>query len=278
MACWDLRVQPVPAVPPAGGRGRGGESEGREGGAGQPQEQQEQSPFGAGCGGGGGGFGGGRGFGGGGGVPGPFVLPGTYHVSLIVDGTAIESKPLRVLGDPEVVLTSAERRKMFDLAMEMHDLQRRAADVGRVLGPISQQLPAIAKTVASRTDIPADVKASFEAFNKELTAAAQRFAAGAGGGGRGGRGGGRGGGGDDQPNPIARIGAAKNGLMGGMYPTAQTMDAYTEAKAQAPKAIADGQTLVAKAVAMSAALAKHNITLKVPPRAGQSVTSPSTER
>jgi photosystem II stability/assembly factor-like uncharacterized protein len=279
MACWDLRVQPVPAPPP-GGRGRGGES---EGGARPPQasagedEEEEQNPFGAGCVGGSGGFGGGRGFGGGGAIPGPLVLPGTYNVSLIVDGKTIETKPLRVLGDPEVILTSAERKRMFDMALEMHDLQRRAADVARVLVPINQQLPAIAKTIASRTDIPEDVKASFEAFNTELTAASQRFAAGAGGGGRGGRGGGRGAG-DDQPNPIARIGAAKNGLMGGMHPTAQTMDAYAEAKAQAPKAIADGRTLVAKASAMSAALAKHNITLKVPPQAGQSVTSPSTQR
>jgi photosystem II stability/assembly factor-like uncharacterized protein len=276
MACWDLRVQPVPAPPPAGGRGRGGTSEGRAGGA-QPaqasedDEEEQQNPFGAGCGGGGGGFGGGRGFGGGGGAPGPFVLPGTYNVSLIVDGKTIETKPLRVLGDPEVVLTSAERRKMFDMAMEMHDLQRRAADVARVLGPINQQLPGIAKTIASRADIPADVKASFEAFNKELTAAAQRFAAAAGGGGRGGRGGR--GGGDAQPNPIARIGAAKNGLMGGMQATAQTMEAYTEAKAQAPKAIADGTALVTKAVAMSETLAKHNITLKMPPSATTSTTS-----
>jgi uncharacterized membrane protein YgcG len=243
------------------------------------------NPFGAGCGGGGGfggGGGGGRGGGGGGGNPGPFVLAGTYNVSLVVDGKTIETKPLRVLSDPEVVLTSVERKKMFDMAMEMHDLQRRAAETANVLGPINQQLPEIAKTIASRTDVPADVKSSFEAFNKEMTAAMQRFAAAAGGGGRGGGGGGGGGGGRGgggaEPNPLARIAVAKNGLMAGMPATAQTLQAYTDAKAQAPKAIADADALVAKAAAVSATLAKHNITLKVPPAAAKSTTSPSTQR
>ena len=35
-------------------------------------------------------------------------------------------KPLRVVGDPEVVLTEAQRKQLFDMAMEMHDLQKRA--------------------------------------------------------------------------------------------------------------------------------------------------------
>ena len=79
-ACWDLRVQPVPAAAPVGrggdqaGRGgdqagRGGDQAGRGGAAEQGgrggNQNQPANPFGAGCG-GGGGFGGGSGFGGGG--------------------------------------------------------------------------------------------------------------------------------------------------------------------------------------------------------------------
>jgi photosystem II stability/assembly factor-like uncharacterized protein len=275
-ACWDLRVQPAPSPVggDAGGRGRGGQGGGGGGRGGD--EQPAQNPFGAGCGGGGGGGGGGFG-GGGGGNPGPFVLAGTYNVALVVDGKTIETKPLRVSGDPEVVLTSIERKKMYDMAMEMHDLQRRATDVANTLTPINQQLPEIAKTIASRTDIPADVKTSFEAFNKELSTTVQRLAAAAGGGGGrgGGGGGGRGGGASTEPNPLARIGVAKNGLMGGMPATADTMKAYTDAKAQAPKALAEAEALTAKATALSATLAKHNITLKVPPPAAKTSTPPS---
>jgi hypothetical protein len=201
------------------------------------------------------------------------VPAGTYNVSLIVDGKTVEAKPLRVEADPEVVLTSAERRKMFDMAMEMHDLHRRAAEVGNLLVPINRQLPEIAKTMSGRSDVPADVKAAFEAFTKEMSAAVQRFAAAAGGG-RGGRGGGPG----AEANPIARIGVAKNGLMAGMPATAQTMQAYTEAKTQAPKAIAEATALAAKAAVMSETLARHKITLTVPPAATKSTTSPSSPR
>jgi photosystem II stability/assembly factor-like uncharacterized protein len=262
-ACWDLRVQPGPAPTGLGRGGQGGGGrQGPSAGSGQAQQQATPSPWGAGCpGGSGGGFGGFGGFGGGAaGIPGPFVLAGSYNVSLLVDGKVVDTKPLRVTGDPEVVLTSVERKKMYDMAMEMHDLQRRATEIANVLGPINQQLPAIAKTIEGRSDLPADVKASFEAFNKEMTAAVQRFAAAAGGGGRGG---GRGGGADAN-NPLARIGVAKNGLMAGMSATAATMQAYNDAKAQAPKALADAQALVSKAQALSATLAKHNITLTVP--------------
>jgi photosystem II stability/assembly factor-like uncharacterized protein len=285
-ACWDLRVQPAPA--PAGlgggnqGRGRGGEGgqgggRGPATGSGQAGDQQQAAnPFGAGCG-GGGGFGFGGFGGGGGGNPGPFVLPGTYNVALIVDGKTIETRPLKVMGDPDIVLTSLERKKMYDMAMEMHELQRRVAEVANQLIPVNQQLPEIAKTIAGRSDIPADVKTSFEAFNKEMTATVQRFAAGGGGRGGGG-GGGFGGGGTTEPNPIARVAIAKNGLMAGMPATASVTQAYNDAKTQAPKAIADAQALATKAAAMSATLAKHNITLKVPPAPAKPTTSSAAVR
>ena len=142
-ACWDLRVQPVPA--PAGAAGRGGDAAGRGGAAEQGGRGGAQtppvSPFGAGCGGGGGGFGGGGFGGGGGGNPGPYVLPGVYNVSLVVDGKSIETRPLRVMADPEVSLTEVERKRMYDMAMEMHDLQRRVSDVNSAFTAVNRQIP-----------------------------------------------------------------------------------------------------------------------------------------
>ncbi len=199
-ACWDLRVQPVPA--PAGGRGgdaagRGaaGEQGGRRGGAGEQggrggAQNQPPNPFGAGCGGGGGGFGGGGGgFGFGGGAnPGPYVLPGVYNVSLIVDGKSIETRPLRVMADPEVSLTEVERKRMYDMAMEMHDLQKRVSDVNSAFTAVNRQIPAIQKTMEGRSDLPADVKTSFESADKSLLEMTAKLAPPA--GGRGGGGGG----------------------------------------------------------------------------------------
>ena len=124
----------------------------------------------------------------------------------------------------------------------------------------------LTKEIADRKDVPADVKASFDSFSKELTAFAPKFAAAA--GGRGGGGGAAGGpgapGAAAQTSVLTRIGQAKNGLMGGMSPTEQVTKAYNDSKAQAPKAFADANALFAKAATLSAALAKYNLKLDAP--------------
>jgi photosystem II stability/assembly factor-like uncharacterized protein len=280
-ACWDLRVQPVPAATTGrqggtagrgGGGGAGGGGAGAGGGAGGGGGrggQQTPSPFGAGCVTGGGGFGGFGGFGGG--NPGPYVLPGVYNVSLIVDGKTIETKPLRVADDPEVVLTSVERKKLFDMAMEMHELQRRGAETANALTPLNTKVTELAPQVSANTNIPAEVKASFDQFSKDLSVMIAKFAQPAGGRGFGGGGGGGGGGaagggrgGAANESVMAQAAQAKNGLMGGMWPTEQTMKAYGETKTKMPKTIADANALLVKAQALSAQLAKYDVTLPVP--------------
>jgi hypothetical protein len=204
----------------------------------------------------------------------------------------VETKPLKVVADPDVALTAIERKKLYDMAMEMHDLQRVATDISGALTPLNTRMGEIGKEIASRNDIPADVKASVDGFTKELAAVMPKFAAG--GGGRGG-----------QPSPAAtagqagagaaatagqagagaapaagqagqagqappvvsvagRITQAKNGMMGGMWPTAQTTRAYDDAKAMAPKAFTEANAVIAKAAALSATLAKHKLTLAAP--------------
>jgi hypothetical protein len=264
-ACWDLRVQPLPA---AGGRGQAatgrGAEQGRQGG---PGGSAAQSPFGAGCGapGGGGGRGG---FGGGGGNPGPYVLAGTYNISLVVDGKTVDTKPLKVMSDPQVVLTEAERKKLYDMAMEMHELQRRGTEVASGVASLNTRLPELAKEAGSKADLPADLKSSIESLQKEVAALAPRLVlagggrGGFGGGGGGGGGGGRGGGATD--NLVARLAQAKTGLMGGMWPTESVMRAYTDSKAQVPKAIEEANSLFTRAATLGSALTRHNLTLTAP--------------
>jgi photosystem II stability/assembly factor-like uncharacterized protein len=250
-ACWDLRVQPVPAPPPQEGRGRGrGGAEGQGAGG----QAQEVSPAGAGCpvppppGGGG--------FGGGAATAGPLVLGGVYNVSLIVDGKTVDTKPLRVSDDPDVVLTSADRRRQFDLAMEMHALQPRITDASTAHASLTRQLNEMVTAIAARNDVSADVKASVEAIKNELAALAPRLTApaGRGGGGRGGQ----------TESLTAKLGQAKNGLMGGMVVGEQATRAYTEVRAQAPKAFADLNATIAKATSLAATVSKYNLTLTVP--------------
>jgi photosystem II stability/assembly factor-like uncharacterized protein len=258
-ACWDLRVQPAPA-PVGTGRGAQGGRQGGEapaGGGGRGGQNQAASPFGAGCGGGGGGGGGGFG-GAGGGNAGPYVLGGVYSVALVVDGKTVDTKPLRVLSDPEVVLTESERKKLFDMAMEIHTLQVRAAEAANELTPFNARLAELAKEVAERNDIPTDVKTSVETLGKDVAALTPKLTApaafGRGGGGRGGA----------ADSPIARAGQAKNGLMGGMWPTEQTMKAYADAKAQLPKAIAEANAAFSRGATLSSSLAKFNMALTAP--------------
>jgi len=252
VACWDLRVQPVP--PPSGAaQGGGREGGGRQGGAAPAQAGEQPDPFGAGCGGGGAGGGGGRG--GGGATAGPFVLPGTYQVSLLVDGKTIATKPLKVIGDPEVALTDAERTMLFNRAMELHELQQRAMAVSARLAPLNAQAQNAAKELAGRSDVPAAVKTQFEAFKKELDAVMPKFITQI----APGRGGFGGGGGAPSPNVITRIGQAKGGMMGGMMPTEATMKAYADVKTMTPASIAEAEAVLAKLPAVSAALAKYDI-------------------
>ena len=247
-ACWDLRVQPAPAPPPA---------EGGRAGRGQNPQNQEPSPYGAACpplnpvGGGGGGFGGG-----GPQLGGPYVIGGVYTVALIVDGKTVDSKPLRVADDPEVVLTSADRKRQYDMAMEMHALQPKVTEVGTAFGSLNRQVNELTTTAASRSDVPADVKGQLESFKKELDALAPRLAPPQGGRGGGGRG--------NNESLAGKVGQAKNGFMSGMVAGEQSMRAYTEVKSQTPKAIAEINAVLAKATTLGAALAKYNLTLMVP--------------
>jgi hypothetical protein len=269
-ACWDLRVQPIPAAP---GRGAGaGQRGGGERGGEQNQnpanpanpatpanqnQNQQTSPFGAGCpvenAGGGGGFGFGNN------TAGPYVPAGNYKVELIVDGKTVDSKTLRVNDDPEVILTSAERKRQYDMAMEMHALQARVNEATTAHGSLTRQLNELATALGTRNDVPADVKASFDAVKKDVDALTPKLSAP-----QGGRGGGGGGGRGNTESLPAKIGQAKNTLMGGMVVGEQTTNAYSDAKAQAPKAIADLNAAIAKASALATSLGRYNLTLTVP--------------
>ncbi len=146
---------------------------------------------------------------------------------------------------------------MYDMAMEMHDLQRRVTEVNNALSSVRSQLPAVSKTLEGRSDLPTEVKTSVAEIDKELTAMTARLAppaAGRGGGGRGAA----------ADTPASRLNQAKAGLMIGMPATSQTYDAYKRAKAEVPKTIDEARALLTKAQTVSAALAKHNITLTVP--------------
>ncbi len=260
-ACWDLRVEPGPSPAATGGRGgqQGGQGQGGPSGPGGPGGQQAVSPFGAGCPSTTGGFGGG-GFGGGA-AAGPFVLPGTYTVALVVDGKTVDTKPIRVSADPEVALTAIERKKLFDMAMEIQALQASAASAVSAFSAFNTRLAEITKELAGRKDVPADTKTAFDVYTKQVAVVAPKFTAPA--FGRGGQGGGFG-----QQGPsdyvVTKLTQAKNGLMGGMWPTEAVFDSYRNAKKDVPAAIAELNGVFAKGAAVAKALDACKVSFKIP--------------
>lgn len=141
---------------------------------------------GAGAGARGGGGGGGGGFGGG--NAGPYVLPGTYNVALMVDGKTIETKPIKVIADPEAQMNDLQHKRYNDILMDLHDMQRKGTAVQQALNSLYSQMTDVAAKVKDATNMPAAVKTQFEAFNKEFDAIRVKFGVpqAAGGGGRGG--------------------------------------------------------------------------------------------
>jgi hypothetical protein len=275
--CWDQRVEPLPAVggAPAGGGGGGGGRAGGRGASAVPGVPQPMPPVGYmaddPCGGGdGGGRGGGGGFGGfgGGGNAGPYVMPGSYTVALTAGGRTLDSKSMRIIMDPAVRLV-ADRSRWNTVAMELHDAQRRGNEVQAQLNALHPQMTDIAGKIGGMENVPASVKAQFESLNKDYQAVRVKFgvptagAAPAAGRGGGGGGGGRGGGAPDQ-NVLARVGAAKQAVMGiWESPSAAITRQAGTAQSQLSAAITEANAVLARARTVATALKAYNVTLNV---------------
>ena len=279
-ACWDLRLEPIPApAPDSAGGGRGGRG-GRGGGRGAstpavpgvpqpvPTAYTALNP----CAtlgdsattgrGGGGGFGGGGGLGG----PGPYVLPGTYTVALTSGGKVLDSKPLKITFDPDVHFAPAEQRYYNSVVADLHALQRRATATAVALNSLYPQVSGVAKKLGEKSDVPASVKSQFDALSKQIDSVRVKFGVplpapvGRGGGGGGGRGGAV-----DPENVFARTSALKQSLMGVWEPpSAASVRQYNELKLSLPKAVAEANAVLARAATVSQALKKYDVTLTVP--------------
>ena len=296
-ACWDLHVEPLPSQAGGGaGFGRGGAGAGRggrggaAGGAAEPGVGRAASnsnfipdvpaPMPAAgyepdnpCSRGGRGGGGGGGFGRGGGGQGPYVLPGAYTVALVVGGKVADSKPIKVVLDPTVQLSDVQLRRYYDVLMDLHQMQQRGEDAAQAMEPFYTQMDEIATKLPDMKNVPASVKTQFDAVKKDFDAVRVKFgvpsqAAGGRGrlGGGGGGGGGRGGFNPEaRENIVGRAGTLKGEIMAFWEPPSATeMSDYAEIKAGLPKAIADINAVYTKATPLASALAKYDLTLKVP--------------
>lgn len=275
--CWDQRVEPLPAAGPAaaagrGGAGGGGGGRGGRGGppavAGVPQPLPDvgykpNDPCSDGEGGGRGGFGG---FGGGGNA-GPQVAPGSYTVALVAGSRTLDSKPMRIIMDPEVRMTAGERATWNSLAMDLHSLQRRGNEVQDKLNQLHGQMADAAGKVKDAANVPASVKAQFDALNSAYEAVRVKFGVPSGAAAAGGRGGGGGfgRGGGSPENALAQVALAKNNVMGiWESPSAAVTRQASSARSALNAAITEANSVLSRARSMSTTLQRYSITLNVP--------------
>jgi photosystem II stability/assembly factor-like uncharacterized protein len=212
---WDLRHQPLPptAAPLAGGPGGGG----------------------------GGGFGGG-------GNNGPFVMPGEYRVTLVVDKNEVATKPVRVNGDTAVQMTDADRRTWHDTALALHRLQEQANEAADTVTQLGTQYQALEGLLKLAANTPADAKSAVEAAGKQLADLRRRLGVAAPGQQAGGGGGGGGGGfGGQQQNVRGQIGQTKGQIMNShSLPSEQQMRVLTDGRGDLAKVIQETNALIAE--------------------------------
>jgi photosystem II stability/assembly factor-like uncharacterized protein len=209
---WDLRYQPLPAQQQTGGPGGGG---------------------------GGGGFGGGA-------NNGPFVMPGEYRVTLVVNNKDIATKPVRVIGDTAVQWTDADRKTWHDTALAFHRLQEQGNEAADAVTELAQQYQTLENLMKMAANVPAEARTAVEAAGKQLADVRRRLGVPAPGQQAGGGGGGGGfGGGQNNPNVRAQLGQAKGQIMNShSLPSEQQMRALTLGREDLSRVISDTNALI----------------------------------
>jgi photosystem II stability/assembly factor-like uncharacterized protein len=193
--------------------------------------------------------GGGGGFGGGG-NNGPFVLPGTYRVTLAVDGKDANTASVTVTGDPAIQISDADRKAWHDTALALHELQAKANDAANTINDAWSQYQAIQQQTRGQT-LPPALKTEMEATSKALEAVRRRL--GLAGGGGGGFGGGT-------ENVRGRIGQTKGAIMGSTsVPTAVQMQLVKELQAALPALVADSQAAAGRLPTLAKNLMNANL-------------------
>lgn len=113
----------------------------------------------------------------GGGGDGPLVLPGSYEALLRVDGQETPARKFEVKGDPETLITEADRKRRFEAQMELHRIRRSIAGAGESLSALNDRLNTIKAALKDNKDAAADLK-QVEALSKQFVPIGREFGVG----------------------------------------------------------------------------------------------------
>ena len=99
---------------------------------------------------------------------GPFVLPGEYSVHLSAGGQD-HTKTVRVLGDPLVKMTDADRRSLYTMLLSLTEMQRTAESAADAIDKMNEEVQRVSEMLAEHPSPPDAVKTSAENVNEEIT-------------------------------------------------------------------------------------------------------------
>lgn len=192
-------------------------------------------------------------------------MPGNYTVALQVDGQTIGTKTMGVALDPANPLSLVQRQRYYDIVMDLHTLQGRGVEAANALTPLYVQMTDLAGKISGMTNVLEAVKTQFAAAQKEFDTVRAKFGVPAGPGAAGGRGGGFGAP-TSNTNVLGRAGSVKGRIMAFHdMPSDAIMREYADVRIALPRAVTEVNAFLAKATALSQALAKFDVTLTVPP-------------
>ncbi len=99
----------------------------------------------------------------------PFVFPGEYRVTLLVNGKEAGTRAVRVQPDPDIEISEADRRLYHDTAVGLYRLQLTAMEAGGRVAELSDRFDVLKALVASAGTVPPDVSTAVGTFEARLT-------------------------------------------------------------------------------------------------------------
>ena len=190
------------------------------------------------------------------GTAGPFVLPGTYQVSLTVDGKAAGTRPFTVRGDPAIQISDADRDSLFAVSKELHAMHGRVNAAADALDDMFRQMSDIRSALDQAKSVPPDLKTRVDSVAAAVEALRRKVVGSPGFAGF-----------NSLRGRVVRLKGAVMNVTA--LPTETQMRTLGELRTEVPRAVSDVNALEARFKLLLDALGRAGIYPKIPNRVPQ---------
>jgi hypothetical protein len=96
----------------------------------------------------------------------------------MIDGREVTASSFTVQGDPEIQLAEADRRKLFETSMQLHQMHRKLNEAIASVTALNEQVTMLEKMAKENPNLPSAVKSAIEDFAKKLAPVKLKFGVG----------------------------------------------------------------------------------------------------